>query len=157
MKLELTKVFQDRMNDLKACCTAFGKSIRGVIQNSWMLMDADPLAPGTSEDTRPSKSDHQAIRALFDREEAGEQYARAMEEARPRQQQALAKNQSDILAGLERDFRIRHRSRVRMLAHEATARMVTGAERGVIQSGILAQLQLQLERIPDTQSSSEAS
>ncbi len=147
MKIDLVKNFQDRMSELKAICTAFGKRTRGKIHGTWMFTKSDPLHPETEGDVRTL--DHEGVAELFDRSEAGKQYGKVLDEPEDsvRQQMALAKNQSDLLASMERDFRVRHRSRIRMLAHETTARLVTGSDRGIIESGVLASLQKQATRL----------
>jgi len=48
---------------------------------------------------------------------------------------------------MERDYRMRKRSRIRRLAHESTSKSWVGSPHGPIESGMLFVLQEQLTRI----------
>lgn len=48
-----------------------------------------------------------------------------------------AKLQSDILSQLERDYKLRYRSRIRSMAHEATRRLNHSEKQGPIYSNII--------------------
>jgi hypothetical protein len=143
----LSKNFEDRMMDLKEDAAAVGGGIQNSEDNPrprWMVVGRESIttttADGQSSGT-PSITDSDIIHQIFDRTESEALYAEAFEQTDGEdkfvQQCALATNQSDILSGLERDFRLRHRSRVRLLAHEGVNKDTMGSDGGQIQGGIL--------------------
>lgn len=146
---ETTEKFQQRMDDAKTGCSDFAAGLRGEAQLHWLFSDGE---------NRPGRFDHQGRHEMFDRTEASQNYCDAIEEAaadaaadrvskRSRQELAMAKFQSDYLSGMERDSHQRHRSRIRMLAHEATSRRHAGSPHGVVQANLLEYLQVQQQRL----------
>ena len=148
MNIKMVTVFQEVLDALQASSKKFSQGMRGKKQLGWMLGE---------DDTRPGKFDFEKIQALFDRSQAAEQFAEVMENSpnSVRQQQAVAKNQSDYLSGLERDYRMRHRSRIRYLAHEAAAKLVAGDDRGVLVAGLGSYLDIQSKRMETPNDGSE--
>lgn len=145
---EAIKVFQDRMTDTQTSCVDIAKGIRGASQMKWMF----------GGNGKPGKFDHQGLHIEFDRSEAADNYFDAIESSasdesgqRNRQELAIAKMQSDFLSGMERDFHQRRRSRIRMLAHESTARHHAGSSKGVIQANLMEYLQVQKQRVAGLQ------
>ena len=148
---DVIQKFQERLDELKGDCQELAGGLRGIAQPRWMFSGKD------GDTVKPGRFDFAGVHALFDRSEAADTYMEAIEEStaaveagedskRTKQELAIAKFQSDYLSGMERDFFMRKRSRVRMLAHEATARKHAGSGAGVFQSCILAYLQTQAQR-----------
>jgi hypothetical protein len=145
------KRFQERMDELKAQCKLVGQGLRGQDQLPWMLLEK---AEGAAASDKPGKFDFDGIHDLFDRSEAEEAYVQAITgeggndgDGPIKQDLALASNQSDVLSGLERDFLARHRTRIRRLAHEATAKRHGGSVHGMVQSSLLTYVEYQLSRV----------
>lgn len=141
---EIIQVFQDRIDELQHLCDRVSTGLRRG-SSQWAFSANDSGTP------RPAKHDDEGWRNVFDRAEAAQNYADAIEQAaqgasRTRQETALAKVQSDILSGWERDFMMRRRGRIRRMAHEATVRAFHGSERGVFRSGIMAYLEFEARR-----------
>ena len=67
---------------------------------------------------------HQEVSDSFSRDVPEKEYNPAVDDLGQVRSMQAAKLQNDMLAALERDYRMRHRSRVRMMAH-ATARLAT--------------------------------
>ena len=67
---------------------------------------------------------HSSISEAFNREKQEKDYTDAVDDAKSFRLVQAAKIESDMLAAIERDTRMRHRSRIRMLAH-AAARLKT--------------------------------
>lgn len=64
------------------------------------------------------KFDYAAVHDIFDRKAANDDYIKGAEDAStPGVNMQTAKLSADYLAGFERDYRMRTRSRVRMLVH----------------------------------------
>lgn len=141
---EIIKVFQDRVDELRRLCGHMSDGLRSG-QPKWAFSTEDEDA------MRPARHDDEGWRSVFDRSEAAQNYADAIEQAaqgvsRIRQETAIAKVQSDILSGWERDFMMRRRGRIRRMAHEATTRSFHESERGVFRSGIMAYLEFEAQR-----------
>ena len=148
---EVVKEFQERMDEARECCTEIGDGMRNDGQVRWMFSK-----PGDSE--KPGKFDFEGLHKLFSREEAEDNYTKAVSGENKeaiKQDLALAQVQSDILAGMERDFQKRRRSRVRMLAHESVARSVNGSPFGAIQGGLVSYIQAQIQRLKKVNNGSD--
>lgn len=139
------EVFQKIMDELQKDCAKLGFGIRGKEQILWLLANNQG-----GQGPKPGKFDFSAIKKLFDRNEAGEKYIKAISSDKTtklKQDLALLKNQNDVLAGMERDFEMRHRTRIRRLAHESLAKSHAGSDRGVFNALLLAYLQYQMQRV----------
>ena len=140
--------FQARLDEARADCRTFARGARGLEQPRWFF------SRGTDGVERPGKFDFDGVHELFDRTEAEENYMQAIETSGDgsgsggiKQELALASNQSDVLSGMERDFFMRHRSRIRKLAHETVARRHSGSTKGAMQSALILYLENQLQRV----------
>jgi hypothetical protein len=156
--ISIIKKFQDRIDEAGVGCQELAQGLRGLLQLRWMFS-----RPGTSP--KPGKFDFAGLHDEFDRSEAAANYMEAIETAaaaaasnsrsgRTRQELAVAKFQSDYLSGMERDMHRRRRSRIRMLAHEATSRNHAGSGLGVLQANVMAYLNTQAQRISGNNGSS---
>lgn len=145
MSIVITETFQDRMTELKDDCTSIGKGMRGTEQLRWMFSKEDN---GTA---KPGKFDFDGVHTLFDRSEAESNYAQALKNSPNSSKQELAVStvQSDMLSGMERDFILRKRSRIRRLAHESVKRANTGSDFGVIELGTIFSLNEQVARMSE--------
>ena len=135
---------QKRLDELQEDCRLAARGARCLEQPCWFLSRKD----GESE--KPGVFDFDGIHELFDRTEAEESYvtaASAASGAGTRQDMALASNQSDILSAMERAYLLRHRTRTRMLAHEANARRHVGSDVGVLKLGIQLYIENQAQRV----------
>lgn len=140
MSIGIISKCQERLDKIIEECQAFGLGLRNQQQLLWMML---PQA------TDVSNFDFDKWHEEFDRSEAEEVYVKAATEVGggTRQDMAIAKFQSDLLAGMERDLGMRKRSRIRRLAHESCAKRHLGSNKGFIQTGYLAYLQTQLQRV----------
>lgn len=137
------KRWQDIISTMKEDCQKFGNGIRSSIQKRWFFS-----SPKNTDAV--SKFDFKNVHdTLFDRKEAEENYIMALEQPKDhtRQDLAVAKAQSDFLSASERDYTLRHRTRIRRMAHESVARVHTGSSRGSLTSNLEFYLQQQLQRI----------
>lgn len=143
MSGKITDQFQKLMDESKSDCAAVGKGLRGLNQMRWHLS-------GKRDDAdKPGKFDFAGVHELFSRSEAEANFVEAVENPteHDRQDQAVAKVQSDIISGMERDFMLRHRSRIRRLAHLSKIRTHAGYDRGVFQNTLLMYLDMQTKRV----------
>ena len=140
MMAEISEKLQQRLDEIRTDCKTVGKGMRGTDQLRWMFSRE---AGGAS---KPGKFDVDGLRELFDRAALEASLKQAKTSGGTRGDVAIAKAQSDILSGMERDLHQRRRSRIRMLAHEATARSHVGSARGVLQSGVMAYFETQVRR-----------
>lgn len=141
--------FQKRLDEMREDSRIFARGARCLEQIRWSF---GRKSEGAGE--KPGKFDFDGVHELFDRAEAEENYMQAIETAGDgsassgiKQELALASNQSDVLSGMERDFLMRHRGRIRKLAHEATAKRHGGSTKGVVQSAVMMYLESQLQRV----------
>jgi len=135
--------FQARLDEAVECCRNIGSALRGKEQIRWMFSVQD-----SDGNDKPGKFDLSGIHESFSRLDAEKDYAEAKSPNATRQDQAIAKVQSDVLSGMERDFFMRHRPRIRRLAHHACMTAHAGSELGPITSGMMFYLQGQLKRVP---------
>ncbi len=142
---KIVKRWQQIVSTLKADCDKLGEGMRALVQKRWFFSDPEGTSPVGKFDFAKVHDD------LFDRTEAEEHYVEAYEdrENRNRQDMAVAKVQSDQLSGSERDFVLRHRTRIRRAAHEAVSKKHMGSDRGVLTASTEYYLQKQLRRIQD--------
>jgi hypothetical protein len=102
--------------------------------------EANPLwyplrGPAPTDVVDPFKGE--LTKAAFLREQDAKDYTDAITEPKSFRIAQAAKLQSDTLAALERDTRMRHRTRCRMLAH-ATGKLIThGLDDGPIKRAVL--------------------
>lgn len=126
----ITEVFQDRLQDIQDACTATGAGLRGQQQQRWMF---------TTGDGAPSREDPAGVHAFFSRDAIDKIYLGILrgETEGDRAEMGQAKLQGDFLSGFERDYQMRCRGRIRMLAHEVTARAHAGGAGGSVAANIL--------------------
>lgn len=135
------KNFQERLDEIRDDSKTLARGMRCLEAPHWFF------SRSSNGNKKPGKFDFEGVYNLFDRIEAETNYMQAIESGGSKQELAIASNQSDILSGMERDYLARHRSRIRMLAHEATARRHNGSDRGVIQSALMMYFENQLQRV----------
>jgi len=105
--------FEDRLNNLRVSAAKAGAPIQGSARALWStLLGEDP------EDIVDS-FDNDEIIEKFNRSHEAKEYLEAVDKSSSFRSAQQAKIQSDTLAAMERDTRMRHRSRVRMMAHSA--------------------------------------
>ena len=111
----MIKKVQDRLKDLKDGADRLPKSMElGSTAIQWERLKDDPVL-----------SDKEKVKKCFDREEAGQQYKKAVDDPKKAyglRDAQVAKLQSDLLASLQQGFVMRHRSRMQMLADAASFR-----------------------------------
>lgn len=132
----VSQKFQELIDALTEDCTRTGQSLRGLEQLRWVLGD----------ENKPGKFEFENLRKLFDRTELEEQYEKAKQAGTTRQSAALATNLSDIMSGLQRDFAMRQRTRIRRLAHETVYREHIGSSKGYFVAGLLQYVLCQMQR-----------
>ena len=143
MSGKIIQQFQTLLDEIKADCATIGRGLRNQVQRRWQFSSKIDGAE------KPGKFDFDGVHELFDRTEAEENFVQAVETPaeHTRQDLAVAKVQSDIISGMERDFILRHRSRIRRLAHESKGKTHTGSGRGVLQNTLLFYLEAQTQRV----------
>lgn len=94
----------------------------GSAQRPWLNFDEVQAA---------GKFDYAAVHKIFDRSSANDDYVKGASDAStPGVNMQTAKLSADFLAGLERDYRMRTRSRVRMLIHGGNRAAANGLTYG---------------------------
>lgn len=124
--------FEDRMDNLRTSAEQVSEQLRAAEVNpQWFAIIGD--SPTDIVDP----FDGSETREKFNRDQEAKDYDSAITTPESFRKAQAAKLQSDTLAALERDTRMRHRTRVRMLAH-ATAKLAThGLSDGPIKRGVL--------------------
>ena len=74
--------------------------------------------------------DYEGLHQLFDRKPANDEYAKAISSAAARKLAQVAKLAADYLAGMERDMRMRRRTRIRMFVHGGNRAAANGQDNG---------------------------
>jgi hypothetical protein len=128
---------QRLLDELQKDCANQGDYLKGKVQLHWLLSEIAGA---------PGKFEFSKIKELFDRAEAAAQYANAKNPSGKRQTTAIAKLASDLLSSFERDYRMRHRTRIRRLAHESVAKSHAGSDVGIFVAGLLQYMQYQIQR-----------
>jgi len=107
---------------MKLTSTAISKGSVALSGRPWLTFNA--IKEG-------GKFDLSAIREIFSRTELDTAYAEAVGnvEAKEKTVHAL-KLSADFLAGMERDYRMRQRSRIRMFTHAAAITKTNGLDTG---------------------------
>ena len=131
-------VFTTRLGDLQHSAAHNGSAFQGDNTTTWMVFYSDKPADSLGK-VLDGFNQEEFVKA-FDRTKLNTDYLKlAHPTGTPpsyRDLQVL-KVQLDFLAGMERDLRMRYRSRVRMLAH-GTARLISqGLDMGPINNGIV--------------------
>ena len=78
-----------------------------------------------------------ATKEAFARDQEAKDYDKAITIPESFRNAQAAKIQSDTLAAMERDTRMRHRTRLRMLAHSVAKTVTHGLEDGPLKRGVL--------------------
>ena len=138
--VSLNTVFTLRMSDLRAGCQTNGLTMEVIGISKWMELYSDK----DSEDDGHVLNgfDSSEFVSAFDRTEFNKEYTDVVqpadeESARSYRDGQVAKVQLDLMAGMERDLRMRYRSRVRMLAHGIARAQSHGLSVGPIERGIV--------------------
>jgi len=120
----LNTVFTDRLRGLRADLSAQAEALRGTSGGRWAHY---------TDDGGPAQ-DHGSVHEHFDRSELGKLYKEQLTSVGESAEFRLnaVTLQHDWLAAMERDYRLRHRPRLRCLAHGAALRKGLGADGGVL-------------------------
>lgn len=137
MSEAITENFEKIMTRLAAQCELMSVVLHNMDRRRWDIFNFVLQNGSVQYDAQSVHPDvPTSVHALFSRQKAGEEYIRAHTDESDENTHighAMAsKAQVDILAGLERDFRARHISRIRLIAHEAARRRVMGHSSGPI-------------------------
>jgi hypothetical protein len=109
---------------------------------SYLVSAEDKVAKGTfgagqrpwvnfSDVKKAGKFDYAALHELFDRSASNDAYAKGTTDATtPGKDMQTAKLSADFLAGFERDYRMRTRSRIRMMVHGGNRAAANGLGNG---------------------------
>lgn len=133
MAVGVSKTFQDRCEDLIRAAKAQGHGWRGTVASRWYAGLVTPTV---------DVYDTTSIAKAFDRSEPDKTVRDAF--AKPAETQRVeivsAQLQSSILGAMERDFRMRYRSRMRILAHQIARADGHGSDAGAIRQGVLRRI-----------------
>lgn len=151
----LDPVFNKRMEDLRVGLEKAGTLMQSASSWKWLPLYTDK--PNSSESDTDRKDgkvlngfSHSEFVTAFDRTALNKKYidaAQPKEGSAPSYRDAQTlKVQLDLLAGIERDLRMRYRSRVRMLAHGVARVQSHGLTVGPITNGIVNFLKLLADR-----------
>ena len=103
------------------------QAFRGPTPRPWLLNAAGVEYPENED------AEGDSIHEFFDRKQANDDYVKnRTEDGGSRANLIAAQLESDFLAGCERDYRERKRTRIRMLAHESARKAGYGAENGPV-------------------------
>jgi hypothetical protein len=124
--------FEDRLDNIRnSAQTASSKLVSSQVNPPWCtLLGTEPediVDPFTPAD----------IRKGFARDQEAKDYDKALTTPESFRNAQAAKLQSDALAAVERDTRMRHRTRVRMFAHAAAKMTTQGLEDGPLKRAVL--------------------
>jgi len=146
--ISLDSTFTKRMDDLRAAMALDGQNMEQAGYTTWMKLYSDK--PGDDGKTLNGFDPEEFVTA-FRRTELNKSYIKtaqpASDDQLPSYRDAqVAKVQLDLLAGMERDLRMRYRSRVRMLAHGVARMQSQGLDIGPINRGIVNFVKLLADR-----------
>jgi len=127
----MASLFEDRLNNLVMSSRRAGISLKAKARALWYSLS------GSEPTDIVDGFDHAAIAAAFDRSQEEVDYEKALTTPSSFKAAQAAKLQNDTLAALERDTRMRHRSRVRMMAHAVAKTTTHGLADGPVSRGIL--------------------
>lgn len=127
-KIQLDSVFQDVLHKLAHQSNMFGRALRGKDRRRWEVFNFTLSSPEASPEYDKSYElgNYEDVHALFKRDSLSDTYIQAHTNKTNSNgpwsiaDAMRAKIQADFLSGCERDFRARHMTRVRLLAHEAS-------------------------------------
>jgi len=116
--------FTDRLRGLRGDMSATASAARGVGGGRWAHC---------TEQAGPAP-DHTSIHTHFTRDALGKRYEEQRSDASVSAAYRLrvVTLQHDWLAGMERDYRLRHRPRLRNMAHATALRAGLGVDGGVL-------------------------
>lgn len=123
--------FEERIDDLRNAATTASEQLKSGMASKWFaIIGGEPTDIVNPFDGAGTKE-------AFSRDQEAKDYDSALTTPTSFRDAQAAKIQSDTLAALERDTRMRHRTRIRMLAH-VTAKLITqGLEDGPLKRGVL--------------------
>lgn len=133
----LNATFEQRLTDLRSSAGTSGASIEQDQFSKWFNLYSDGT---TSLDGTSPEEKGKNFLGAFNRDDLNKDYltaATAKGGPISFRNAQVAKVQLDILAGMERDTRMRYRSRVRMIAHAVARLKSQGLGDGPIQEGIV--------------------
>lgn len=124
MQLGPVKTFQDRTDDVATAAAFSADALDGQSEDIWFLSVPTPVVDPFDEET---------MHKLFDRSELDKMAKRVYEEDDAMLVEMVsAEMQSAYIGAMERDFRMRYRPRLRILAHERARRMFHGEDGGLM-------------------------
>lgn len=137
--INVDETFEKRLGDLQSGAANDGAEMERIGITKWMELYSDK--EGEDGKTLNGLDSEEFVQA-FDRTALNKAYITVIqpeseEEARSYRDAQVAKVQIDVLAGMERDLRMRYRSRVRMLAHGVARLQSHGLSIGPINRGIV--------------------
>jgi len=123
--------FEERFDDLRNAAADASEKMRTGMGPKWFPI----IGPAPVDIVDPF--DGAGTKAAFARDQEAKDYQKAITTPESFRNAQAAKIQNDTLAALERDTRMRHRTRVRMLAHVAAKLTTQGLEDGPLKRGVL--------------------
>ena len=147
--IALDTVFTLRLSDLRAGCKLNGSTMESAGVSKWLELYSDK--EGGDDGKTLNGFDPAEFVSAFDRTELNKSYVDVTqpsgeEPAQSYRDGQVAKVQLDTLAGMERDLRMRYRSRVRMLAHGVARAQSHGLAIGPIERGIVNFVKILMDR-----------
>lgn len=133
MNTKIDTKLEEAVNELKAASLAQGKADQDTAsiatRRQWSLAGLDKISGA-------DLFDFEKIHELFSRDESAKLYKDEYSDNENGRMSRImvAKVQSDLLSGFERDFRSRHRTAVRSRIHNAAIKLVGGDDKGTINS-----------------------
>jgi len=124
MQLGPVKTFQECTDSIANVAQVSADALNGKSEDTWFLSAQTPAI---------DPFDEEAMHKLFDREELDKIAQRVYEEKDAFIVEMVnAEMQSAYLGAIERDFRMRYRPRLRILAHERARRVFHGEDGGMV-------------------------
>lgn len=153
--VEVDKVLSKRLADLVSSLKASSEALANLGVSKWCKLYSDkPDAENVAAADQPGKSldglNSKEFVTAFNRDQSQKAYINAVQIKEGDKPQSFrvaqaAKLQLDLLAGLERDLRMRYRSRTRMLAHGIARLSSHGIDDGPINACTLNVIKLMVE------------
>ena len=127
----MADLFEERHNNLKRSSMRAGDQLFEGVSAPWFALQG----PEATDIVDPF--DNEKTLKAFNRDAEGADYQRALDTPESFRTVQAVKLKNDALAALERDTRLRHRSRVRMLAHSVAKLKTHGLDAGPIRRGVM--------------------
>lgn len=127
----MANLFEDRHNNLKASAKRAGEALFEDVRAPWFALRGEEVADIVDP------FDNDSTLESFNRDAEGAEYQQSLDEPTSYRTLQAVKLTNDTLAALERDTRLRHRTRVRMLAHSVAKMKTHGLDGGPIGRGVM--------------------